>query len=1157
MSTPKISPRANIGNGIEVRIYPLGDSITTGDQSSGGNGYRIGLQKALAGSKVSFVGSKFNGNMQDGWNEGWAGFNISQIAEKAKLSQLWMDPNIILIHAGTNDLNVVPPVDPRNALDRLGALIDQVVADGPSSVILVAQIIHIKDAKADAQIQAYNNAIPGIVQKRANAGHKVMVVDMRGVMSADLGKDGFHPIDAGYQKMADVWFRGIQAASNKGWIKAPKAPIPMPRVQPAPDAGSGNTPGNPSKNPNSGGSNPGHGSGGESGNLKTGLAGAEDSPNSGSLPDQYLGGGKEIPAAGLVALGLPLIGIPAMASLIPYAITAQNQLLSASQALKPLAAGSPKSGAVSAAADAVGIAAKSFGALSQQAKAWDLNTVSSSMKDEAQKEQKALEGGTKSLSDLVPRLRGCVGSLKRANECPVLFDSALKAVGGTNSVAPLTWFTMGTDMGSPSFFPNSGSGGSGSDSGGSTSGAGNGGGGSFGTGGAGPSAGGGNGGSVLEGGLPFPKSGLGSLGLPSNDAAAVNALKPYAITARIAVSRALGLLNSLTGEAGTAAADVSAAADALAMAASEYSEVGTAFGDIELTNVPGGNVFNLIPPTKSTLGSIAKQLGATVAPLRGCVSNPGVCQTVYRGTAGIVGAAGVAVPLAAIVNYRETPAPVVPIVPSKKVPNEWILNTIPGTSVKDFQAFIKGLPDRGAGRQIVTGGHITHRYIGKWTLDEARIIARDPIVDTMASNAKMSGARPDLVRNSTIASRMLLPRAGSPTIIKDPPSTRSQKILSLPKNKEIRSLSDTDPMYEYAYDSSAGDGTFVYVFDAGFQFDHVQFLGGNTEIHVVPGIVDENGTPVTTETDEINHGTGVAALVNGWTIGTAKSATVVGVKVSGPDNPDPEWVVKGWTWAIDDATKQRVDGNRLGKTVFCLPWNFPFEFWIGNNHHVEKYYHPPYNIPKPKDSDWWVPLLAEAWDVGIVTIISGGNLDVVKTMGETSPQRFGTADNAVINVLGVDKDGDRAGHNLPMAPSQSGRDATLQGHETVFAHAVDVRTADIDPVQTNKYKISTGNSVACPQVAGLAAYFLGLPNTVVPPQKEIPMAIKKHLMELARDGSHGGKGVAYNGVWEAPCGALSKRETKARNRFDAANEVYWKLMGFDSAVSKSISRLTA
>ena len=58
-------PRANIGNEFELRIYPLGDSITSGIGSSGNNGYRIGLQRNLAGSKLLFVGSKSGGTMSN------------------------------------------------------------------------------------------------------------------------------------------------------------------------------------------------------------------------------------------------------------------------------------------------------------------------------------------------------------------------------------------------------------------------------------------------------------------------------------------------------------------------------------------------------------------------------------------------------------------------------------------------------------------------------------------------------------------------------------------------------------------------------------------------------------------------------------------------------------------------------------------------------------------------------------------------------------------------------------------------------------------------------------------------------------------------------------------------------------------------------------
>ncbi|KAL8833080.1 MAG: hypothetical protein Q9170_004513 [Blastenia crenularia] len=157
---------------------------------------------------------------------------IERIADKAKLSQKSLDPNIILLHAGTNDLNMSPPIDPEHAPDRLGALIDQLILDSPDAAILVAQIIHAANAKTEALIQIYDVDIARVVVRRAKAGCKVFLVDMRSITAADL-VDGLHPTDAGYQKMADLWFKAIQEVSHKGWIKAPITSNPR-RLYPAP-----------------------------------------------------------------------------------------------------------------------------------------------------------------------------------------------------------------------------------------------------------------------------------------------------------------------------------------------------------------------------------------------------------------------------------------------------------------------------------------------------------------------------------------------------------------------------------------------------------------------------------------------------------------------------------------------------------------------------------------------------------------------------------------------------------------------------------------------------------------------------------------------------------------------------------------------------------
>ena len=199
---------------------PLGDSITNGYKSSKGDGYRIQLQNHLSGSRLQYVGSVQSGSMANNDNEGHSGATIKQIARYAKKS-LHKRPNIVLLHAGTNDLNNDPPTDPyRSAPDRLGALIDQIVRACPDAVVLVAQLINNAHAKTEARIKTFNSHVPGVVAQRVKAGHRVMVVNMAPVPVNDLA-DGIHPIDAGYNIMGDIWFAALQAADKKGWIRPP------------------------------------------------------------------------------------------------------------------------------------------------------------------------------------------------------------------------------------------------------------------------------------------------------------------------------------------------------------------------------------------------------------------------------------------------------------------------------------------------------------------------------------------------------------------------------------------------------------------------------------------------------------------------------------------------------------------------------------------------------------------------------------------------------------------------------------------------------------------------------------------------------------------------------------------------------------------------
>ena len=203
-----------------LRLMPLGDSITWGVGSSTGNGYRGPLWNDLSaeGHSLDFVGTGQNGTMSDPDNEGHSGYRIDQIAPIVDAALARYRPNVVTLEIGTNDLNQTFEVDTASA--RLTSLIDQITADAPDATVLVASLIVSTSSVEEPYRAAYNQQIPGIVQAEQAAGKHVGYVDMSALTTADLS-DSLHPNDGGYQKMADAFNSGVQAADSAGWIQPP------------------------------------------------------------------------------------------------------------------------------------------------------------------------------------------------------------------------------------------------------------------------------------------------------------------------------------------------------------------------------------------------------------------------------------------------------------------------------------------------------------------------------------------------------------------------------------------------------------------------------------------------------------------------------------------------------------------------------------------------------------------------------------------------------------------------------------------------------------------------------------------------------------------------------------------------------------------------
>ena len=105
---------------------------------------------------------------------------------------------------GTND--IAQNDDLPNAPKRLDALIGKLIAEVPQALIVVAQITPLSFGGG---VEAYNAALPAIVEARAKKGEHVMLVDMfTGFPTSELG-DGVHPNQMGYERMARVWYDAI------------------------------------------------------------------------------------------------------------------------------------------------------------------------------------------------------------------------------------------------------------------------------------------------------------------------------------------------------------------------------------------------------------------------------------------------------------------------------------------------------------------------------------------------------------------------------------------------------------------------------------------------------------------------------------------------------------------------------------------------------------------------------------------------------------------------------------------------------------------------------------------------------------------------------------------------------------------------------------
>ena len=232
----KASRINSLNNGIELRILTLGASITAGVDSTDGNGYRLDLQQKLEdnGNNVTYVGTRFRGQLLDNACEAYPGYTIDRITNATLASgALNFRPNVILLNAGTNDC-AEKDKDPAGAPKRYASLLAHLKNSCPDALVVASSLLPNRNTKVNTCIQILNEGLRKVSREARAGGQKTTFVEMySAVPIADINKkDKTHPNDAGYKKMADAWYEGIKNSSAR--ITAPVQGARKPLDSPGP-----------------------------------------------------------------------------------------------------------------------------------------------------------------------------------------------------------------------------------------------------------------------------------------------------------------------------------------------------------------------------------------------------------------------------------------------------------------------------------------------------------------------------------------------------------------------------------------------------------------------------------------------------------------------------------------------------------------------------------------------------------------------------------------------------------------------------------------------------------------------------------------------------------------------------------------------------------
>lgn len=212
----------------QTKIMLLGDSITKGVTGSTDNaGFRNDLAALLDAEGVSydFVGTQSDGSGFDTDHEGWNGYTADEILAHSSGENIdkWLpldDPDIVLLHIGTNDISG-DGEDVQVTTDEIAAILQKIKDYNPNIKIILSSIIPRMDSKDD-KTTSLNALIEQLYYDKRSEGFNIFYAGHNEVFKTNANwatdyyapPDSIHPDDTGYGVMGGVYFNAVMNAIN-------------------------------------------------------------------------------------------------------------------------------------------------------------------------------------------------------------------------------------------------------------------------------------------------------------------------------------------------------------------------------------------------------------------------------------------------------------------------------------------------------------------------------------------------------------------------------------------------------------------------------------------------------------------------------------------------------------------------------------------------------------------------------------------------------------------------------------------------------------------------------------------------------------------------------------------------------------------------------